>query len=71
MEEEMVMRTMYLHLQTMLCPAGEGMSVMGVEMGCAGHPCSDHRAREGEEKSTISWECGDHEEVGRENGIGW
>ena len=43
----------------------------GLGTGCGGRPCSDHQAREGEEKSAISWECGDREEVGRENGIGW
>ena len=47
------------------------MLAMGVGTGCGGRPCSDHQAREGEEESAISWECGDHEEVGRENGIGW
>ena len=31
------------------------MLVMGVVMGCAGRPCSDHRAREGRRRVQFPW----------------
>ena len=43
--------------------------MMGMEMGCIDRSCSDHREREGEEERKVPSECGDHEEVERENGI--